>query len=75
MVSEIRLEIGPLLHLLPGFCSAITLCIRKVIKSYLENIGLAEVLIKSIIGMVRDCSRTNYIWKNERCLWGCSAKL
>lgn len=64
MVSEVHLEIGPLLHLRPGFCSVITMCIRKVIKSYLENIGLAEVLIKSILGMVRDFSRPNYIWKN-----------
>lgn len=64
MLSEVHLEIGPHLHLLPGFCSAITMCTRKGIKSYLENIGLAEVLIKSIIGMVRDFSRTNYIWKH-----------
>lgn len=63
-ISEVHLEIGPLLHLLPGFRSVIIMCIRKGIKSYLENIGLAEVLIKSIIGMVRDFSRTNYIWKN-----------
>ena len=57
------LETGHL-QLLSVFCSVVIMCIRKVITAYLENIGLAECLIKSIFGMVGDFSHTNYIEKN-----------
>lgn len=59
-ISKAHVEIGHL-QLLSVFCSVIIRCIRKIIKSYLENIGLTACLIKSITGMVREFSRTNYI--------------
>ena len=62
------LEIGHL-QLLSVFCSVIIVCIRKVIATYLESIGLPECLIKSIFGMVGDFSRTNYMERNQCCLW------
>lgn len=59
------MEIGHL-QLLSVFCSVI-MCIRKVITTYLENIGLTECLIKSIFGMVLiTWRRTNAVCGNKR---------